>query len=360
MIFNAYTDFTFPKDGDPGTNGTDFVAKLSPNRGSERIYVRNYLNNSFNSDTSAYDDTGQSSAAVTFELYNNSQKIGDHISFGDNVTWQCPIKNDQRNNQRYITYCTCSRGQISRNNFSQEDEFNIEDVLNIFKTICPLNIIRAKYVRQNITYYAECPVNYSFTTNRNYRLRISPKTGFKYVVYSEDGTSPNYDNTVPFKIIFEKQIQKENNYYWIKDQSNLSFNWDVIGNLEIVNGEIKPKDTFDGGNLANAIICSVKQGEEQIGFIHIPIYMILNRYGHQALNDWDGNSIELNDKGNYILAPQIGAGVKDSQNRFTGVFMGTIEGLEEGQSDKDRDRGIESDDRFCGLSSRGKNYLFRF
>ena len=78
--------------------------------------------------------------------------------------------------------------------------------------------------------------------------------------------------------------------------------------------------------------------------------MILNRYGHQALNDWDGNSIELNDEGNYILAPQIGAGVKDSTNGFTGVFMGTIEGLEEGESDKDRDRGIESDDYKIGFA----------
>jgi len=51
--------------------------------------------------------------------------------------------------------------------------------------------------------------------------------------------------------------------------------------------------------------------------------MYLNRYGHAALNVWDGNSIELGDKnGGTILAPQVGAGKKEGTT-FTGVLMGT-------------------------------------
>ncbi len=72
-----------------------------------------------------------------------------------------------------------------------------------------------------------------------------------------------------------------------------------------------------------------------IGAIYIPVNMILKYYGHQALNDWDGNSIELNEEGNTILAPQIGAGKKDSDNGFTCIFMGAIEGLEETQQEED-------------------------
>jgi hypothetical protein len=52
--------------------------------------------------------------------------------------------------------------------------------------------------------------------------------------------------------------------------------------------------------------------------------MSRNRFFNSALNGWDGNSIELNgDNGGMILAPQVGAGVKDENNRFTGLFMGT-------------------------------------
>jgi len=49
---------------------------------------------------------------------------------------------------------------------------------------------------------------------------------------------------------------------------------------------------------------------------------MLNRYELHQLNDWDGNSIKISDAEGYILAPQMGAGQKDSNNRFTGVLMG--------------------------------------
>ena len=369
MIFNAYTDFTFPKDGDPGTNGTDFVTKIAIPHGAERIYVNNSLGENKPS-IQAYDDTGNDVGQLVFELYNNSI-INQYNP--QNLIWQCPLKTGESNSNH--SYCSCSSGVIKRQDSKlPELEGTIEDILSIFKNDKPLNIVRAKYIQRDVNYYAECPINYSFVINKNYRLRIAPRTGYKYVVYAEDGTSPNYDNTVPFKIILEKQIQKENNLYWIKEQVGLSFEWDVIGNLDIITDPsdktqqlIVPKDTFDGNNLTNAIICLVKQTiieDEQetirdIGFIHIPIYMILNRYGHQALNDWDGNSIQLNGAGNTILAPQIGAGKKEDDNSFTGVFMGTINGMEDdpnnpnsptNQSNKDRDRGIESDNYKIGFA----------
>ena len=63
---------------------------------------------------------------------------------------------------------------------------------------------------------------------------------------------------------------------------------------------------------------------KQIGYIHIPIYMNLNRYGNNAINGWDGNSIDLGStNGGTILAPQVGAGRKEPEsNTFTGVLIG--------------------------------------
>ena len=52
--------------------------------------------------------------------------------------------------------------------------------------------------------------------------------------------------------------------------------------------------------------------------------MILNRYGHNAINGWDGNSIQVNNT-DIILAPQVGAGRKDEgTNTFTGVVIGSV------------------------------------
>lgn len=60
-----------------------------------------------------------------------------------------------------------------------------------------------------------------------------------------------------------------------------------------------------------------------------PIVLYFNRYGFSNLNGWDGNKIETND--GYLLAPQVGAGVKEEDNSFTGIVMG-VRGFEDKES----------------------------
>jgi len=60
----------------------------------------------------------------------------------------------------------------------------------------------------------------------------------------------------------------------------------------------------------------------------VPVHLMLNKYGQAWLNGWDGNSIEIDEDGNYILAPQIGAGKKNSDNTYTGIVMGEIKNSE--------------------------------
>lgn len=52
------------------------------------------------------------------------------------------------------------------------------------------------------------------------------------------------------------------------------------------------------------------------------VFMYLNPYGNEAINSWDGTTVEIDDKGGTILAPQIGAGTKNTANQFSGVVMG--------------------------------------
>ena len=58
--------------------------------------------------------------------------------------------------------------------------------------------------------------------------------------------------------------------------------------------------------------------------------MYLDTYGNEAINGWDGTALytgsEPDGKKQYVFAPQVGAGTKDSQNRFTGVVMGKDSG----------------------------------
>lgn len=339
IIINAYTDFTFPKDGDPGTNGTDFVGKIYLESGAERLYCS--VENNGTGRSLFFDSLGNQTNQLKFALYNNSEQILEITE--DDAFWQMPPKEKQDNIQKSVSHFKVSNTSPEKGSISLNREASMQSLPIV-------DIVRARYDDGEFKYYAEFPISYEQVEGFQKRLRIKPKTGFEYVVYSQDGTRPDYDNRYPFEIIVEDYIDGG---YWIANQNDgLQYSWGVTGNLEIEGQNtnktcsIKPLDNFDGSDLSSAVICNVVG----YGTVYIPIYMILNRYGHQALNDWDGNSIELNDEGNYILAPQIGAGVKDSTNGFTGVFMGTIEGLEEGESDKDRDRGIESDDYKIGFA----------
>ena len=316
MQFNAYTNFTFPKDGDPGTNGTDYVAKLVPNTGSDRVYI------SDKAPLVIFDDNGADVTNLKFQLYNNSVITNLSANY-----WTCPP----------VTTSTAGADTKSPRGSSylaKQDNSWSKPKLDVFgKTLAniqadkPVNIIRAQHGtgtdQNDLKYFAECPVCTEFVTNANYRLKIKPKTGFQYAIYLEDGTRPDYDNSLPFEII----VQYFDGIYWNIDLTNRTCDWYAIGNItpsSVSNSRtatFKPKDTFDGSDLFSAVICEVSE----VGRIHVPIYMILNRYGHSALNGWDGNSIQLNANGDTILAPQIGAGKKQSEdNTFTGILMGDV------------------------------------
>ena len=51
-----------------------------------------------------------------------------------------------------------------------------------------------------------------------------------------------------------------------------------------------------------------------------PIVFTYNRYEMSFLNGWDGNKLETGD--GYIIAPQVGAGIKNNDNSFTGIVLG--------------------------------------
>lgn len=311
LEFDAYTNFTFPKDGDPGTNGTDYVAKIVPSTNTDRIYI------SDKASTTIFDDNGATVANLKFQLYNNSIKVSESANY-----WACPPitqstvgSDNKRNNTTYL----------AGNSAWTKPKLNVSGkTLAQIREDKPVNIIRGQYGTgsdQNaLKYFAEYPVCTEFV-NTGYRLKIKPKTGFQYAVYLEDGTRPDYDNTMPFEVI----VQKANGSYWEVDNTSRTYTWYAIGNIEpnTLSGKqasFKPKNTFTGDDLTSAVVCEVSG----VGRIHVPIYMILNRYGHNALNGWDGNSIQLNANGDTILAPQIGAGKKQSDNTYTGVLMGDI------------------------------------
>ena len=68
--------------------------------------------------------------------------------------------------------------------------------------------------------------------------------------------------------------------------------------------------------------------------VYVPINMTLDTFGLDSINAWDGNSVTIDKERGAILAPQVGAGEKDSNNRFTGILMGKTNTYT-GQSDSE-------------------------
>ena len=320
VSFIAYTNFTFAKDGDPGTNGTDYVAKITPSETTDRIYL------STDFPTKVFGDDGRQVAKLEFQLYNNSIKQQDLIT--NKLTYKKGINQD---NEWYNIQRTNGTGV--------KPSLRIRDY-STMPTSNPVNILRGIYQPGNIKYYAEYPININYIVpggSTHYRFKLRPRSGFKYVLYNSDGTSPSYDNTLPFEAVLEQYITKGEGYgYYIQQQTGIYYEWQTFGNLEPNHGNgkfmaIEPKDTFDGQDLTSAIWIKFYKNQNYLGYLYAPIYMLINRYNNAALNDWDGNSIDLGENNGTILAPQIGAGKKDQNtNTFTGVVMG-VEKIGENQ-----------------------------
>jgi hypothetical protein len=122
----------------------------------------------------------------------------------------------------------------------------------------------------------------------------------------------------------------------------------------------RPASRYDGVCVNAAITCIYKTRYGTIiGRISVPIHFLLNKYGLSHINAWDGNSIQIDDEGGFILSPQMGAGTKNSDNSFTGVLMGEVRNA--GKSNPDVGLlGYYSGDRTFFLNSKnGSAFLGR-
>lgn len=82
-----------------------------------------------------------------------------------------------------------------------------------------------------------------------------------------------------------------------------------------------------------------------------PIYAYQNRYPTSIINDWNGK-LQINEKGNAILAAKVVAGKKDTDNTFTGVMMGDW-------SDSDTENIIKRNTGIYGFQQGAATFGFK-
>lgn len=282
-------DITFLKDGDQGTNGTSFVCIIRP----------------INSD-------GTIRSGVTALKYQNNTWTKDVLKFKTFIYYDGELISNQTD-EYDITYTWKSFGIKTLNSdnsticsISMEEETNSPDKFNGFYIKVSARI---KYKNENkniesTEVYAYYPVDVCVGNLDLLKIEYAAP---QFIKYSSSSTNPQFNNQF-VKFTYDNKEGE------IKSESEL---------LDITNGRLTPVSRFDGvkndcvGKLSMMPISS-----NTSNYLLHSIFLYLNTYGNEAINGWDGTSIEIDNEGNTILAPQIGAGKKNSENQFSGVVMG--------------------------------------
>ena len=169
----------------------------------------------------------------------------------------------------------------------------------------------------------------------------------KYIVIETIGGMNDTENGTSLLSLSKEKNSKRKTTF--SDKENITITSDDVenGSYELFR-YIHPADDFSGAYTNNMVHISVFRNENQKAKseveIFIPIHCSLNTHGLASLNAWDGTSVDVNEEGGYILAPQIGAGEKtwekkgevyssetissiDPADNYTNVFSGILMGV---------------------------------
>lgn len=310
-------ELTFLKDNDNENNGTDTEFKLVSNYGGNVLLSYYYANGA----NSLFYKTTPSS------IFCNSGKIvaGEHLSLFTPQLWKNGILITESNYE----YDWLNLKINDNNSFADSSIFEKSSNGNLQITSARAekegwlfnHILRAVATYKDKKYFTEMPIITINMHTEECQIALKPGTGFQKVKYDKNGKNPSYDNLYPFEILvgIENEIQPSSNY---------TYNWEILGDEEyfyILSQEdnkcfIAPLDTFIGDCFNAAVQVKVSQNGTEIGNIHIPIYLYLDREDAESLDGWDGNFIINEDE--RILTP-TGYGALDNA-LFSGILFGQI------------------------------------
>ena len=337
----AYTNLNFIKEGDVGTNGTDYYCKIVPNT-SQKVDYPMIINGVLNY------TPAQQGKWFKAQIWRGGKLIFEGAESGASIeSDRAVVRWGVQKNKYNAQISDPSTISVINNTFSTTGYY-VEDGSG---ANCPANIVQCKITFKGIDYFVTIPV-ITVSYNNPYQIYLEPRTGFSFVTYSSDGRYPKYNDSKPFEIQMLQMINgvKENISLLRSNQYGVKFEWYIRGQvydtktglwvdktmftidetevLEQNKIKLIPVSEYSGECVSTGLECICKKksdGTTVIGKIHIPIHCMLNRYANAAINGWDGNSVTINDTDGYILTPQIGAGTKNEQNQFTGMLMGSVQ-----------------------------------
>lgn len=289
------------KDGDQGTNGTTYITAIRPcNSDGVKLSGLQPLR---------YNNGWTNDIRVRCYVYKDGELINGNSKYSITYKWQgtnVTVENKEVVTDSVDRVLVRGIPTISADTPNAELAFYVRVQVTI------------KDDNSSVDIYASYPLD--VIVGSTLASAIDIDTIPSYIKYNSSGLTPSfYSNDINFyynDVAYNDNITSLNtNILTIKTDNGKKY---LEPASSFIFENIKDNDQSNIGVLNLAIPNSNDR------LIH-PIIMYLDTYGNEAINGWDGTALDTGD-GEYVFAPQVGAGTKDSQNRFTGVVMGKDSG----------------------------------
>lgn len=289
------------KDGDQGTNGTTYITVIRPcNSDGVKLSGLQPLR---------YNNGWTNDIRVRCYVYKDGELINGNSKYSITYKWQgtnVTVENKEVVTDSVDRVLVRGIPAISADTPNAELAFYVRVQVTI------------KDDNSSVDIYASYPLD--VIVGSALASAIDIDTIPSYIKYNSSGLTPSfYSNDINFyynDVAYNDNITSLNtNILTIKTDNGKKY---LEPASSFIFENIKDNDQSNIGVLNLAIPNSNDR------LIH-PIIMYLDTYGNEAINGWDGTALDTGD-GEYVFAPQVGAGTKDSQNRFTGVVMGKDSG----------------------------------
>ena len=307
----TYADYekeiSFLKDGDQGTNGTTYLCLIRPIdlnsevKRTDKVALR-YVDGTWGTEQLAFkafvycngDLIEQRSDKADFNIsYTWQSRNTEIVTAGQGIYHKINIKPmENGGTDRYS-----NGGHYTRKTGT---EVHTPEELGGFYVKVQVDI-RYK-TEDRVSVYAYYPIDVCIG-----ELDLAAVTcqAPQYIKYSSSGVNPQYDSLpLAFKVGDEEGK--------VESLSSMLGIWEKY---------LMPASHYTGENNSAGLLKMYLENNETDYLLH-SVFMYLNPYGNEAINSWDGTSITLDKDAGMILAPQIGAGSKNTLNQFSGVVMG--------------------------------------
>lgn len=202
ISYKNKTNLSLIKEGESGTNGTDFICKIVPNIAEGEL--NDYPTIKYNTTNGTYNLNYTPVNADNWfkvQLWHDGVKI-----YEGNASGLSNVEMDEAGNYKPVTVEWSMLKNKYASLITEDSNFTIDKdtggiTLNTTQYTDPANIVKCTVTYNGIESYDTMPIIFARVSNSDYNISLKKYSGFRYAMYSADGRYPQYDDNAPFEII---------------------------------------------------------------------------------------------------------------------------------------------------------------